>query len=137
MPNCDKRGIILFIVIGIIMVVVILSTVTLRIVAIHSRLIHHQVSRVQAMYAAKAGIVYALEKLRLGDWVYTVSPAHNDCAGSGDCPVTDSGFPSSIKSVMVIFCPSGSKCPPALNYCTPPPGYSFCINSTADFLYTP
>lgn len=52
-------------VIGIIMVVGILSTVILRVVSNHARFTHHQVSRIQAQYAAKAGVIYALDKLRL------------------------------------------------------------------------
>jgi len=65
--NYAKKGAILFIAIGMIMVVSILVIVILRIISNQARLTHHQVSRIQAQYAAKAGINYALEKLRRND----------------------------------------------------------------------
>jgi Tfp pilus assembly protein PilX len=136
MPNRSKRGIILFIVIGIIMLVAVLSTIILRIVANQSRLTHHQVSRVQAMYAAKAGMVWALEMLRTGTKVYSVALARNDCPPATPCELSET-WPGSVNSVKVIFCPSGDLCPPSKSNCITPSGYAFCINSTADFTYTP
>ena len=133
MPSRDKRGAILFIVIGIIMVVVILTTVTLSIVSNHSRLTYHQVSRIQAEYAAKAGLVFALEKLRFGTWTY--SPT-NSCPVSTPCVISETGFPGSILSVSVVFVPSGSQRLVDSPHCSPPPGNSFCVSSTADFQYT-
>jgi hypothetical protein len=147
MPDRGKRGMILFIVIGVVMVVVVLATVVLTIIANQSRLTHHMVSRVQAHYAAKAGIVYALEKLRLGrsngGWAY-ISAVDNDCPNATPCSIPGdlgyatpvlAGFPPSIKSIKVIFCPAGIKCDKASNNCIPPRGYghNFCINSTVDF----
>lgn len=132
----SKRGAILFIVLGIILVAATLATVMLRVVANQSRLTHHQVSRIQAQYAAKAGAIYALDKLRRGDWAF--SPV-NSCPTPGGCVWQDLDFPSSVKDQQfrVVFCPSGQICPPALNPCSPPLGYDFCINSTVDFSYTP
>ena len=65
MLKSDKKGAILFLVIGVIMMVAILATAVLRIISNQSRLAYHQVSRIQAQYAAKAGVLYALDKLRL------------------------------------------------------------------------
>ena len=137
MPNCNRKGVLLFIVIGTIIVVATLSTVILRIMLSQSRLTHHQVSRIQAQYVARAGMVYALEKLRLGAWVYSVSPAVNTCLNAGDCNVTDPAFPVSVQTFSVIFCPSGSVCAPVAAACTPPAGSSFCINSTAVYTLAP
>lgn len=141
MPNRNKRGMILPIVIWVILAVVVLSAVILRIVSNQTRLTHHQVSRIQAQYAAKAGMVYALEMLRTGVWGYSVSSAVNTCVNSGDCPVSDPSFPSAVvgQQVQVIFCPSGSTCGVAPNShtCNPPTGSDFCIYSTVDFTYTP
>jgi type II secretory pathway pseudopilin PulG len=67
MLKSNRKGMILFIVLGTIMVVSILSTVILRIILTQSRLTHHQLSRIQSQYAAKAGINYALEMLRVND----------------------------------------------------------------------
>ncbi|MFH0917616.1 MAG: hypothetical protein V1830_00605 [Candidatus Omnitrophota bacterium] len=115
MPNCDKRGIILFIVIGIIMVVVILSTVILRVTTVHARLTHHQVTRIQAQYAAKAGILLALDKLRKNDaaWIPALpngSVVKNMCqkvaAATSECncsapDITESSLPNSINCVKI------------------------------------
>ena len=67
MPDSNRKGVLLFIVLGVIIVVTILSTVILRIMLSQSRLTHHQLSRIQSQYAARAGINYALDKLRRND----------------------------------------------------------------------
>lgn len=133
MPNRNNKGAILFIVIGIILVVGALSTVILGIVSNHSRLIHHQVSRIQALYAAKAGMVWALEMLRTG-----VKSYPGDCTvdAVNPCILTETGFPPSIKSVRVIFCPGGVQKDTDSTWCIPPPGIDFCIYSTANFTYS-
>ena len=140
MPDSDRRGVLFFIVLGILIVVAILSTVILRIMLSQSRLTHHQVSRIQAQYAARAGLVYALEMLKKGTadggWGYSVLPAVNSCPNSSGCLVTDAAFPASINSVKVIFCPSGSICESVSQTCIPPAGCNFCINSTAVFTPT-
>jgi len=64
MPNSNKRGVILFIVLGTIISVMWISVVVLRIIEIQGRATHHHVSRIQAEYAAKAAIIYAFEQLR-------------------------------------------------------------------------
>ena len=141
MPNRSKKGVILFIVVGVIMVAVILTTVILRVISNQSRLTHHQISRIQAQYAAKAGMVYALEMLRTGIWTY--SP--NTCPDSvlGGCLVPplapDPDFPPSIigKQVHVIFCEPLAICQYTSNPCTPPAGSDFCVNYSAVFTYTP
>ena len=67
MPDSNRKGVLLFIVIGTIIIVATLSTVILRIILSQSRLTHHQVTRIQSQYAAKAGVNYALDKLRRND----------------------------------------------------------------------
>ena len=64
--NNDK-GIILLMVLLVIFVVVALANVILMQITSQSRLTHHQVSRIQAYYAAQAGMNYALENLRNGN----------------------------------------------------------------------
>lgn len=68
MPDRSRKGAILFIVLGVLMVVAFLATVILRITSNQARLTHHQVTRIQASYASKAGMILAFEKLRLGVW---------------------------------------------------------------------
>jgi Tfp pilus assembly protein PilX len=68
MPDLNKKGVVLFIVIGVVMVVAWLSIVTLRIISSQSRLTHHQLSRIRAYYADKAGMNLAFDQLRTGAW---------------------------------------------------------------------
>ena len=133
MPERNKRGVLLFIVLATIIVVAILSTIMLRIMLSQSRLTHHQVSRIQAQYAAKAGMVMAQSLLYSNTWTY--SPT-NTCPNPGGCVIADT-FPPSIvnQRAMVIFCRPGSTCHSVT--CSPPPGASFCIVSYADFTSTP
>lgn len=62
----DKRGFILFIVLSTVLIVAMLAGVILSMISSQSRLTHHQVSRIQAYYAAKAGMNLAFERLRTG-----------------------------------------------------------------------
>src|SRR3989338_4970543 len=68
MNPAHKKGTALFIVLATILIIVVLANVILAIISSQSRLTHHQVSRIQAQYAAQAGLVYTLEQLRLGNW---------------------------------------------------------------------
>jgi len=106
MLNTDKRGIILSIVIGIIVVVVVLSTIILGVVVNQARLTHHQVSRIQALYAAKAGVIYALDKLRRNDdaacWPDTGSYTRiMRRSGPAACVIIEPTLPSSILQVNI------------------------------------
>ena len=84
----------LFIVLGVIMVLALLSTVIMRVVSNQSRLTHHQVSRIQAMYAAKAGVLYALDKLRRNDDPTCVAAGGwtMKSSGPGACVVIEPAF---------------------------------------------
>jgi Tfp pilus assembly protein PilX len=134
MPNCDKRGVLVFIVLGVIMVVVILSTVTLRIVASHSRLTHHQVSRIQAQYAAKAGVIYALDKLRRNDdgvcWPPSGPFPYTRIMRSSvpaACVVIEAALPTSVSQVdITVNDPTASDLPGTQK-----------VSATATFTYTP
>jgi len=127
-----KKGVVLLIVLGMLLVVTSLATVILSLILSHSRLTYHQTSRIQAYYAAQAGMNYALERLRTGVWTFIP----NSCYPTS-CLVTDPDFPSSVTQVRVIFCPVGVTCAPTVYGCSPPSGYSFCVNTTATYTYTP
>ncbi|MCX5714045.1 MAG: hypothetical protein NT033_04405, partial [Candidatus Omnitrophica bacterium] len=66
--KCKGRGTALFLVLAVVFVVVALANIILSFMHSQSRLTHHQVSRIQAYYAAQAGMNYALEQLRTGNW---------------------------------------------------------------------
>ncbi len=113
MPNCNKKGVILFIVIGVIMVVAMLSIVILRIISNQSRLTHHQLSRIQAQYAAKAGVLYALDKLRRNDdasWTNIIPPAvyvikrmckQSTCPDGNSADIIETSLSPSIQQVDI------------------------------------
>lgn len=125
-----KKGIALFIVLGTLLIVIILANIILNFMLSQSRLTHHQVSRIQAQYAAQAGINYALEKLRLADdptcWPATGSYARRICRNpcSDSCSLTDSSFPLGIDAVVI------SVGPPDVNGTRE-------INATVDYTYAP
>jgi Tfp pilus assembly protein PilX len=101
-----KKGVVLFIVLGTLLVVVSLATVILSLILSHARLTYHQTSRIQAYYASQSGINYALEKLRLGNdanWPATGTYTHylcrSGCSGSGD--LNDPDLPNPIQQVEI------------------------------------
>jgi len=61
-----KKGVVLLIVLGTLLVVASLVAVILSLILSHARHTHHQTSRIQAYYAAQAGMNLALEQLRVG-----------------------------------------------------------------------
>jgi len=125
----NKSGIALFIILATIFIVLLLGDITLKFIAGQNRFSHERVNRIQAYYAAKAGMNYALEMLRVGTWTFTP----NTCSDPTGCSVTDSNFPSSITSVKVIFCPSGSSCSGTASSCQPPTGINFCVNTIVTY----
>ena len=125
-----KKGVVLFIVLGMLLVVASLATVILSLILSHSRLTHHQTSRIQAYYASMAGINYGLEKLRTGSWT----------AGTYTMTFADGDFKPSIlvnptnRVTITIRQPQSTN---PLNPCYNPPGNSACVSTTATYTYTP
>jgi Tfp pilus assembly protein PilX len=110
MPNSNRKGVILFVVLGTIIVVAALSTVILRIMLSQTRLTHHQISRIQAQYAAKAGINYALEMLRTNDADWPATGEYTRVmrkSGSTSPDFDEPDLPGSIDSVEItVYDPS-------------------------------
>lgn len=125
-----KRGVVLFIVLGMLLIVVALSGVILNIVSSQSRLTHHQVSRIRAYYAGQAGMNLVLENLRNGSWAYNSRYAIN-CT-SANCTSTvpvgnrlvDNDIPY---EVIINVGPQG----------TGGPSGTTAINITTNYTYTP
>lgn len=134
----NKKGIAIFMVLATILIVVVLANVVLAIISNQSRLTRHEVGRIQAYYAAQAGLVYALEMLRNGSWVYG-----SDCPNGSPCLISDNGFAPYIvgNQVAVIFCPSGSSCnvgTSTVDCRSPnPPPNDFCVQSFVNYTYNP
>jgi len=108
MSNRNRKGMILFIVIGVIIVVVVLSTAILRIIANQLRLTHHQVSRIQAQYAAKAGLIYALEMLGKKDAGWIGSGKYVKTMCKSGCDINDLSLPDSIQQVDITVYDRGT-----------------------------
>lgn len=113
--NRLAKGVALFMVLGTIIIVITLASIILTIVSSQSRFTHHQVSRIQAYYAALAGVNYAIEKLRLGNdscWstTTTVSYQRTICRSgcTGVCNVNEQDFPLSVSQVDITVGPPGS-----------------------------
>lgn len=123
-----KRGIVLFITLGTLLVVVAFANVIMSIITSQGRLTQHQAGRIQAYYASQAGMNYGLERLRAGSWTSGVDclPANGGC----DLP-NDTQFPRSIVQPVKIFIR-----PFASLNCSAPAGSS-CVNATATYTYTP
>jgi Tfp pilus assembly protein PilX len=148
--NNNKKGILLFIVLMTIFVVIILGSIVLSIMSSQSRLTHHQLSRIQAYYAAMAGINLAYERLRNGNdanWppppagrCYTRTICRNVTAAPG-CGaagvIIDPAFPASILNIVITVADRGVTCSPLTQACNPPLGVNICVSATTDYSYTP
>ncbi|MCM8795255.1 MAG: hypothetical protein NC928_00975 [Candidatus Omnitrophica bacterium] len=126
----NKKGVALLMVLGTLLVVLVLANVVLAIISSQTRLTHHQISRIQAYYAAWAGINYALEQLRTGAW--TVAPT-NSCSPPNGCVLVDNDFPATIQNRQVRIVLRA----PGTTDCQNPPGGTACVSATTIYTYTP
>lgn len=117
----NSKGIALYLVLTILIIVVIFANIILTLVLNQSQLTQHQVRRIQAYYAAQSGINYALEALRLNDpnWTTTTNSITHiicrDITGVAPCTagnltpptpnVIEYDFPKSINYVSVTVGP--------------------------------
>ena len=107
-----KKGVVLFFVLAMLLVVVILANVVLNLITSHFKLSDHEVRRTQAFYAAQAGINYAYEQLRLGNasWLTTTNPKDVRICGnafsalcSGPNDFVEPFFPAPINYVLITI----------------------------------
>ena len=92
-----KKGVVLFIVLGMLLVVVSLATVILSLILSHARLTYHQTSRIQAYYAVLAGMNLARENLRNGTWTTgTYHLCKSGCSSPPDVNDWDIPYPVTI-----------------------------------------
>ncbi|MGE5308060.1 MAG: PilX N-terminal domain-containing pilus assembly protein [Deltaproteobacteria bacterium] len=110
----SSRGVALYLVLAILLIVSILTTVLLSAITSQSKLSDHQVRRIQAYYAAQAGINYALESLRVNDPQWITDTASGKtlymCRNQFACPVnppnvTESSLPWTINYVKIYVGP--------------------------------
>ncbi|MCM8763180.1 MAG: hypothetical protein NC829_02260 [Candidatus Omnitrophica bacterium] len=120
----NKKAIVLVLVLGTILLIVILSYAIVSIMLSQGRLTKHQVDRTKAMYAARAGMIYALEMLRLGCW--TAPGSYAICNQTSICSppnYTDTDLPFPVE-IQIGTLGSG------VNGTTP-------INITVNYSYQP
>ncbi|MCU0652341.1 MAG: hypothetical protein MUC39_05310 [Candidatus Omnitrophica bacterium] len=107
-----KKGVALYITIFAILLVIIFAGIILNTISSQSRLTQHQIGRIQADYAAMAGINVALEMLRLGKWdtgTFTL------CKSGSGCTLYDADLPPNIDRIeisigaMDINSPAGTR----------------------------
>jgi Tfp pilus assembly protein PilX len=106
-----NRGIALYLVLAVLLLVIILTSSILNIMSSQNRLAGHTVRRIQAYYAGQAGMNYALEQLRLNNasWVVdsvTTRIMHMCQSNTGVSPcnppnITESSLPPGIGYVRI------------------------------------
>ncbi|MDD5116479.1 MAG: hypothetical protein PHW98_05385 [Candidatus Omnitrophica bacterium] len=129
MSDGSRKGVILFIVIAVIMLVATLSTVILRIMLTQTRLTHHQVSRIQAQYAARAGVNYALDMLRTNNANWPSTGEYTRImrrSGAVSPDFNEGNLPASIDRVEITVYNPGSG-----------PSNTRRISAKAVYTYTP
>ncbi len=107
----ERRGVILYMVLVSILVAVIIASSILNIILSQSRFTYHETSRVQAYYAAMAGLNYAFDNIRSGTnpscWYVPSSSSYTHYiykTGATGCDINDT-LPSSILQVAVTVSP--------------------------------
>ena len=120
-----SKGVALMLILGFVMVAVLVANVALQLITSHFRLTQHKVGRVQAIYAAKAGMNYALEMMRIGTWDGSTC---TEISPPGPCPVPFAAgdfVPNSSQGVSVVIWPPATpvECP----------GDEACVSVTAQY----
>ncbi len=115
----NSKGIALYMVLTVLLIVVIFANIILSFILSQSQLTHHQVKRIQAYYAAQAGMNYALEALRLNEpnWTTTINPITRlmcrEITGISPCTavnltspnITEPDLPKTINYVLITVGP--------------------------------
>jgi Tfp pilus assembly protein PilX len=102
-----KKAVVLIVVLGTMIVLTIFGLVAVNLMTQESRIAEHKIRRIQAFYAAQAGIVHATERLRREGAAY-LSPApgasqtDNSIFVGAGLPV-DSGYPAAGYHVVVTL----------------------------------
>lgn len=110
MPDRSNKGVALFIVLSVIIVVMVLTVVILRIISSQSRLTHHQASRIRAYYADIAAMNLVFDKLRTGSWVQNPTGINYYCInGKVDASFTcmDTFSDPLLPNIQITIHPAG------------------------------
>ncbi|MFH0738268.1 MAG: hypothetical protein V2A59_00180 [Candidatus Omnitrophota bacterium] len=126
MIRFTKRGVVLVLLLGTILLVTSLAGIASYIVLNQSRVGQHQVNRIKAYYACMAGITLALEKLRTASWGTASDPPYALCRDSSSCSGAldyeeDWDIPYRVNITITAPDANGIR----------------TINATTDYTYTP
>jgi hypothetical protein len=137
-----KKGTAIFIALLTVFIVTLLANAVLVIMTSQSRFTYHQVSRIQAYYAAQAGMVYAYESIRRGDWQIPqarVSYQRSLCNSrvitcSLPTDIVEQDLPRLIDRVFITVSGRNAILPtPPYTRCTPPAGVPVCIHTEVEY----
>lgn len=145
-----EKGIVLLVVLSTIFIVILLANILVGIMVSQSRLTRHKTSRIQAHYAAMAGINYAYESLRTGSWAMPAPSYVNAiCKIAGvtpqgvACGVVDTNFPNNIPYILIAVAANGAGAfsvgagPNQVNFPACVTSSSACIYAYSNYTYTP
>jgi Tfp pilus assembly protein PilX len=118
-----RRGIALYMVVCMLIVVLALAFVVANLLSSHFRFTHHEVQRIRAYYAAMAGLVVSYDQLRRGDWPTNAGSTHSlFCTGT--CEFPDAAIPFTVD--ITVGAPGTSI-----------DGTGQRIDAAVDYTYTP
>ncbi|MCM8831103.1 MAG: hypothetical protein NC918_02790 [Candidatus Omnitrophica bacterium] len=108
-----KKSVVLIIVIGVTIILSILALVAIYVMTNESRIAEHKIKRIRAIFAARAGLVYALERLRReGTTQDVIDNINNNDPLIGnlrvDVTVSQRGMPGCPSAAPSDFCVSAT-----------------------------
>lgn len=125
----DNKGVILVMVLAVVLVIVTLANIVVAFISSQTRLTSHQMARIQAYYAARAGMFLAIDKLREGDWNPNLPLDYCINCTAGAPPPRRYSDPNIPYAVIIELTPAGN---PGCNIPPAPPGGA-CIVSRVDY----
>jgi Tfp pilus assembly protein PilX len=99
-----EKGVALFVILAVVFVAVALAGTILNLMLSQTRLTHHQVSRIQAFYAAQAGMNYAFNRMRR-DGCASYPCVWTICRSG--CTQEEPGLPAAVNNVTITVYPKG------------------------------
>ena len=103
----NNRGMALYLVLGVLFLTIMLAQMFFNIVLSQASLSHHQVSRNQSLYAARLGMVYAIDRLSANAWPGSGSYTHYICRTASAPCVSPNNFtiefdlPQGVQSINI------------------------------------
>jgi type II secretory pathway pseudopilin PulG len=125
MKSLNRKGIALYLVLAVLIIVIIFANIILSSISSQSQFTYHRVRRIQAYYAAQAGINAAFEGLKANDTAWVPDPITSArtvriCQeAQAGCNFNDTDLPASINFIDITIGPQDANGMPinaAVNY---------------------